>query len=41
VGVQPDIPIDYMTRSNLLNGGRDFVEGFTAAINAQIQKATP
>ncbi len=39
VGVQPDIPVDYMTLSNLLNGGRDFVDAFTAAINAQIAKA--
>ena len=39
VGVQPDIAVDYMTRANLMNGGRDFVDAFTAAINAQIQKA--
>ena len=39
VGVQPDIPVDYMTLSNLLNGGRDFVAAFTDAINAQIAKA--
>lgn len=39
VGVQPDIPLDYMTRSNLMNGGRDFVDAFTAAIVGEIQKA--
>ena len=36
VGVQPDIPVDYMTLSNLLSGGRDFTDAFTAAINTQI-----
>ena len=26
VGVRPDVPVDYMTRDNLMNGGRTFVE---------------
>jgi len=39
VGVQPDIQVDYMTRANLLNGGQDFVNAFTAAVNAQIVKS--
>jgi C-terminal processing protease CtpA/Prc len=30
VGVRPDFPLEYMTRENLLNGGRDYVNGFTA-----------
>lgn len=38
--VQVDIQVDYMTRANLLNGGQDFVNAFTAAINAQIAKST-
>lgn len=29
VGVRPDIPVDYMIRENLMNGGRSFVESFT------------
>jgi hypothetical protein len=29
VGVRPDIPVDYQTRENLMNGGRPFVEAFT------------
>jgi len=38
-GVRPDIPYDYMTRDNLLNAGAPFVEAFTAAILAEIEKA--
>jgi hypothetical protein len=36
VGVRPDVPIDYMTRDNLINGGRAFVQAFTAVIVQQI-----
>ena len=32
VGVQPDIVDDFKTRENLLNGGRTFVDHFTAAM---------
>jgi C-terminal processing protease CtpA/Prc len=32
VGVQPDIPYDYMTKENLTRSGRPFVDAFTAAI---------
>ena len=32
IGVQPDIPADYMTRDNLMNRGATFVEGFSQAI---------
>lgn len=39
VGVHPDIPYDLMTRENLMTGGRPFVEAFTAAILAEIDKA--
>jgi C-terminal processing protease CtpA/Prc len=38
VGVQPDIEYDYMTKDNLLQRGRPFVEAFTAAILEEIAK---
>jgi C-terminal processing protease CtpA/Prc len=38
IGVRPDIKNDYMTKSNLLNKGQDFVTAFTNAILAQIGK---
>jgi C-terminal processing protease CtpA/Prc len=31
VGVRPDIVVDYMTRSNLMTGGAEFVQAFTDA----------
>lgn len=40
IGVQPDIDLDYMTRRNLVTGGRDFVDGFTQAIVDQIRRST-
>jgi hypothetical protein len=33
------VEIDYMTRDNLLNAGRPFVQAFTDTIVQQIQKA--
>jgi len=39
VGVRPDVQIDYMTRDNLLNAGRPFVQAFTDVIVKQIQQA--
>lgn len=36
IGVRPDIQRDYMTMSNLLNRGSDFVNGFTTAIVGMI-----
>jgi hypothetical protein len=36
VGVQPDIEYDYMTKDNLVQRGRPFVDAFTAAILEQI-----
>jgi C-terminal processing protease CtpA/Prc len=36
-GVRPDIILDRMTRENLTNGGRPFVEGFTNAIVEHIR----
>jgi hypothetical protein len=40
VGVRPDIPLDYMTRENLLNGGLAFVQAFTNAIVSHAQSTT-
>lgn len=37
LGVQPDIPAQYMTIDNLNTGGRAFVEGFTRAISEAIR----
>ena len=34
VGVQPDIEADYMTRANLMNGGRPYVDAF---VNAMVE----
>jgi hypothetical protein len=38
IGVRPDIEADYMTRDNLLNGGRAFVQAFTEAMADHIRK---
>jgi len=38
IGVQADIENDYMTTSNLLNNGADYVKAFTAAILGMIGK---
>jgi C-terminal processing protease CtpA/Prc len=38
IGVRPDIEADYMTRENLLSGGRAFVEAFTAAMVDHIRQ---
>jgi len=32
IGVRPDIPVDYMTRANLMSGGTAFVQSFIAAV---------
>ncbi|MCX6606485.1 MAG: S41 family peptidase, partial [Acidobacteria bacterium] len=39
VGIHPDIPYDIMTEENLRNGYRPYVEAFTQAILAEINKA--
>jgi Peptidase family S41 len=41
VGALPDIEVDYMTRDNLMTGGRAFVDAFTAAIVEHIRRQTP
>jgi len=38
IGARPDIPLNYMTRENLLNGGRTFVDQFTQVLVDQIKK---
>jgi hypothetical protein len=38
IGVRPDIQVDYMTRDNLTQFGKPFVDAFVAAMVAQIQK---
>ncbi len=32
IGVYPDVPADYQTKDNLLNGGQTFINGFSATI---------
>ena len=32
IGVRPDIPVDYMTRANLVSGGAPFVQAFVQAV---------
>jgi hypothetical protein len=39
LGVQPEIELDYMTRDNLLSGGRLFVNRFTEIMLAEIAAA--
>jgi C-terminal processing protease CtpA/Prc len=39
IGARPDVPLEYMTRENLLNGGRTYVNGFTQVMVNQIQAA--
>jgi hypothetical protein len=38
IGVRPDIPFDYMTRDNLMSGGKLFTDAFTQAILNEIAK---
>jgi len=38
IGVRPDIYYDYMTRENLMTGGRPFVEAFTSAMVEHIRR---
>jgi len=41
IGVRPDIPVDYMTRANLMGGGASFVQAFTDAIVRHARGSTP
>jgi hypothetical protein len=38
IGARPDVTLEYMTRDNLLNGGRTFVQQFTQIILDEIAK---
>jgi C-terminal processing protease CtpA/Prc len=40
VGARPDFPLESMTRENLLNGGRTYVEGFTKILTDWVAKHT-
>ena len=37
IGVRPDIPMDYMTRANLLSAGAPFVQAFVQAIEKLVR----
>jgi hypothetical protein len=37
IGVRPDVSLQYMTRDNLLNGGRTFVDQFTQVLTREIR----
>lgn len=41
IGVRPEIAADYMTRDNLTQGGKPFVDAFVAAMVDVIQKSKP
>ena len=36
IGIRPEIQLDYMTRENLINGGRPYVETFTQILTNRI-----
>jgi C-terminal processing protease CtpA/Prc len=38
IGVRPEIGVDYMTRDNLLQGGKPFLDALVSAVSAQIQR---
>ena len=39
IGVRPEIPYDYMTKENLVNSGRAFVQAFTQAMVDHVRAA--
>ena len=41
IGVRPEIQVDYMTRDNLTQNGKPFVDTFVAAMVDTIQKSKP
>ncbi|HYS54244.1 MAG TPA: S41 family peptidase [Thermoanaerobaculia bacterium] len=41
IGVRPEIQVDYMTRDNLTQNGKPFVDAFVAAMVDTIQKSKP
>lgn len=41
IGVRPDVPVDFMTKDNLLKSGRPFVDFFTQAMIDEIKRKQP
>jgi C-terminal processing protease CtpA/Prc len=39
IGIQPDFPVEFNTKNNLLTGGQPFVNGFMQAITGMIDAA--
>lgn len=39
IGARPNVPLNYMTRENLLNGGRTYVNQFTEILSALINNS--
>jgi hypothetical protein len=39
IGVRPDLQVDYMTRDNLIQSGKPFVDAFVAAMADYIQRS--
>ena len=39
IGVRPEITVDYMTRDNLMQNGRPFVDAFVTAMVDHIRKS--
>ena len=37
IGARPDVPLEFMTRENLLNGGRTYVDQFTRILTKEIR----
>jgi C-terminal processing protease CtpA/Prc len=37
IGTRPDVPLEFMTRENLLNGGRTYVDQFTQILVSRIR----
>ena len=41
IGVRPDIPVDYMTRTNLMTAGAPFVQAILQAVEKLVQGSVP
>jgi len=40
IGARPDVPLEFMTRENLLNGGRTYVNQFTQILTEEIKASS-
>ncbi len=40
IGARPDVPLEFMTRENLLNGGRTYVDQFTRVLTEEIKASS-